>query len=306
MLLSPLPEGLQRMVDARSADLMAAFYDHNFAKVIGGHREMYAALLTSQPPAQRYHKGLPLQNIGAGLLFQGRSIDAFKYFVSAYVEDFLSRPPKEGGPPRDTPAARTLMLVYGVPEDKLRAFDEKVLAAAQDPDLARDPFWLMRVTGEPEPTAAPEVVLAGMKPPKEPGQFRDPWDKRVFVGGSYQANFAIIREIERYVNDQGRLGVVAADYRIVKDVHHHALMLLHECRLAIFDVSHEVGQLIEIQAALQYGVTILVVRQTGDSRNLRLTSMLKDLLDQHRVDVRPFQTIAELEALVADFLARNP
>lgn len=304
----PLPVDLQRMVDTRSTDLVAAFSNRDFAKVVEGHREMYTALFTSQPPGQRYHKGLPFQNIGAGLLFQGGSVSAYEHFVSAYVEDLLSRPPKHGGPPRDTPAAKTLLLVYGVPEDELSAFDRKVLRAAHDPELARDPQRLVRTTGMPKQTVSHDDVLAkaGVRRLEEPGRFPVPWENRVFVGGSYQSNFAVIREIARYVDACGRFPIIAADHRVVKGIHHHSLMLLHECRLAIFDISHEAGQMMEIPKALEYGVEMLVVRQSGDSKDLRMSSMLKGVLDQYKVDVRPFQTMAELQALVAEFLTRNP
>src|SRR5438093_1220102 len=136
MLPSLLPQDLQGMVDTRSAELMEALVNREFVKAVEGYRKMYATLSSSQPPGQRYHKGLPLQNIGSGLLFQGDSVNAYRYFVAAYVEDLLSRPPDHGGPPRDTPAARTLLTIYKVPEDELRAFDEKVLHAAQNTELA--------------------------------------------------------------------------------------------------------------------------------------------------------------------------
>lgn len=311
MLPTPLPEDLKRELDAAAIELEAALVRREYAKAVDGYRTLNAKLLSAQPTGKRYHKGYPLHNIGYALLFQGNPEAAYPFFVAAYVEDLLSRPPEEG-PPRETPAARTLTRLYEVSGDALRAFDEEVLRAAQDdPNLARDPLRLINSIVIPKPGASPEAILnmIGMQPGPgpllEPGMFPVPWEQRVFVGGNYDFPQDVTL-IERSVRAHGSFPVVARDYRILgNDVHYSSLMLLHECRLAIFEISREAGQLMEIERTRDFGVKVLAVRQSADPKELRASGMVKALL-KREAEVKTYQTPEELDAIIADFLARNP
>jgi hypothetical protein len=84
-------------------------------------------------------------------------------------------------------------------------------------------------------------------------------------------------------------------------VHHHALMLLHECGKAVFEVTEHVGQLMEIERLRDYEVKPLVVCQV----NAPLSEMLEALLKSQGYEVNRYSNPAELEKLVTDFLSRR-
>lgn len=313
MLPWQLPEDLQRLLDAAAIELEGALVRREYEKAADGYRALYTTLHSAQPPGQRFHKGYALHNIGYSLLFRGDAPGAYPLFVAAYVEDLLSRPPTEGGPPRDTPAAIVLTKLYEVGGDVLEAFDDQVLRTAQaDPDLARDPIRLLSSIGIPETSVPSEAVLnkIGVQPAPgpllEPGRFPVPWEDRVFVGGNYDFP-QDITIIERIVRTHGKFPVVARHYRILEDdVHRTSLMLLHECRLAIFEISREAGQLMEIERTRDFGIKVLAVRQSADPNELRASGMVKALLKRDAAEVKTYQTPEELETIIADFLARNP
>ena len=91
--------------------------------------------------------------------------------------------------------------------------------------------------------------------PRKPGQFQSEWKDRVFVGGSYSNHIAEIYRIGEICRELGFDPVIASRFETQpRRVHHHALMLLHECRRAIFEVSDDVGQLMEIERLRDYQV----------------------------------------------------
>lgn len=53
------------------------------------YRAFYDTLLEQQETVGRVHKGMPLQNLGLSLFFQGHIHDAIKFFMSAYIEDAI-------------------------------------------------------------------------------------------------------------------------------------------------------------------------------------------------------------------------
>jgi len=74
--------------------------------------------------------------------------------------------------------------------------------------------------------------------PRQPIGFPQPWEKRVFVGGNYLEQKAIVDLVEEIVLRLGFVPVVMAETLIPPGkTHHHSLMMLHTCRYAVIDVS---------------------------------------------------------------------
>ncbi len=100
--------------------------------------------------------------------------------------------------------------------------------------------------------------------------------------------------------------MVASDFEIPEDlVHHHSLMLLHECKYAIFDLSQEAGQLMEIERVRDYGVTPLAVYQATGGEP-KITEMLKALLNSMRIPTKPYRDFPELNQHISSFLPGVP
>lgn len=126
------------------------------------------------------------------------------------------------------------------------------------------------------------------------------------MGGSYR-HIADLNEIKCVVETNGFDPVLAIDFQIPEGLkeHGHALILLHESKGAIFDLSTEGGQLMEIEHTRDYGIEhLLFVYQGRSDEDLRITDMLKALLRDMGFWPKPYDCMAELRALVEDFLGR--
>lgn len=108
------------------------------------------------------------------------------------------------------------------------------------------------------------------------------------------------------MEDLGFEAVVVLDYKVPPGMtHHHSLMLLHECKYAIFDFSHQSGQLMEIERVRDYGVQALIVFQTADPSFFPVSEMVKALVAEEGIKVEPYQDFDELRSKIDAFLAGN-
>ncbi|MCK4240916.1 MAG: hypothetical protein KAX30_04780 [Candidatus Atribacteria bacterium] len=91
------------------------------------------------------------------------------------------------------------------------------------------------------------------------------YENRIFIGGNYR--FMVnLREIEMYVRENGFQPILACDFNMPRSkIYEHSLLLLHNCKYAIFDVTSPAGELMEIQMTKYYGTTVLLVHKM-DSR----------------------------------------
>jgi hypothetical protein len=124
----------------------------------------------------------------------------------------------------------------------------------------------------------------------------------VFVGGSYRETEERLDALVAVVEELGFDAVATWDFAIREELtHHHSLMLLHECRFAIFEVTVEAGQLMELERCRDYGIDPLVVhgRDSGDPPS----SMISTLLVRLSLEVRPYRDRAELRRVVGAYLA---
>lgn len=97
-----------------------------------------------------------------------------------------------------------------------------------------------------------------------PGQY----DTRVFIGGNYDS-MPVLREIARFVEDCSFTPVLAYDCEMPKSlVHDETMLLLHNCRFAIFDVTRPSGELMELERIKDYGNLALLVYQVKSSEEM--------------------------------------
>jgi len=124
------------------------------------------------------------------------------------------------------------------------------------------------------------------------------YETRVFIGGSFKPHLAILIEIRDFLRKDGRLvPVLASDYEMPRaETHKYSLILLHNCRHAIFEVSSGSGQLMELERSRDYETEVLVVYNTTDPSvdPSHVTSMVKS----SETTCRGYRTLAELRRIV--------
>jgi len=95
-----------------------------------------------------------------------------------------------------------------------------------------------------------------------PGEY----EKRVFIGGNYD-NISVLREIKKIVSDFGYQPILALEFDVpLEKVHDYDLLLLHNCKYSIFEITMPNGHLMEIERAKEYDVKTLMVFQARDEK----------------------------------------
>lgn len=107
------------------------------------YREMFLHLKALQDKeGLRYHKGLPIYNIGQGFM-----LEAFNSFVLAFVEDSIS----SGKYPEDSLSTVSLQGIFKVDSEYLQQLSENILKkapAAKDPNKVLQDLGVTRVPAE--------------------------------------------------------------------------------------------------------------------------------------------------------------
>jgi tetratricopeptide (TPR) repeat protein len=303
-----LPRDLQTDFDAAALKASLDIQTGRFDDAASTLTKLYEQMLQRQPAGTRYHKGFPLHNIGYALVRLGRPEEALRFFLLAYIEDLLTQNPGEEDAADGAPASQTLRLAYRIGSDLFDRLKNVVREKKKTNVVVQNPEGILSEFASPQTTAQIVRTLpeARPSPPGErrPGQFSSSWEKRVFVGGGYR-EFAILNEIKRIAEDNGFDAILVADFQIPGGlVHHHSLMLLHECRAAIFDLSSEAGQLMEIERLRDYGIseTLLVYQDPGGGEP-KITEMLGALLTRMELPPKPYEDLDTLRTLVRNFLS---
>lgn len=300
-LPAELEQRFQGMALANESLMLSQRYDE--AKK--GFQEIFDMLLKEQPDGVRYHKGYPLHQVGMTTLLAGKSREALRYFVLAYIEDLLLQKEGEEDKADKMPASKTLRGAYKVPESALGELKEIARRKKKIGELIQDPDIIFRelARGRPLPEVARPTETPDVSEKKrKPGQFECDWERRVFLGGSYLKHFSEINQIKKVCKELAWDPVIALEFETPEDkTHHHALMLLHECSRAIFEVTEHVGQLMEIERLRDYQVKALIVCQV----NAPLSEMLIALLASEGFEVKRYGSPQELDELVTDFLSQT-
>lgn len=303
---SPLPpdldKKLQGMWFANGSLVLSRQYD----KAKMGFEEAYKMLLDKQPRESRYHKGHLLHQIGIILVLSGNAPEALRYFILAYIEDLLNVKREEEDKADDAPAGRTLRGVYKVKEAALRQLKVIVREKRSSGSVVQNPESVFNELAQgktPKDFTQPESIPNLGVEKRKPGKFKFDWEKRVFVGGGYYKHMPQIDNIKRVCSEMGYDPVIAVDFEAPEEfLHDHALMLLHECSKAIFEVTESAGQLMEIERLRDYGYkggNVLIVHE----RDANLTEMLTPLLSAEGYRVERYYSDLHLTDLVKEFLS---
>jgi len=154
------------------------------------------------------------------------------------------------------------------------------------------------------------IQKAGAK--KKYDEIPGPYAKRVFVGGAYD-DLPDLREIEEYVKARGFAPIVAFDYEIpiensvpLMDVHDMDVLLVHNCRYAIFELTHPSGQYNEVEWAVRLffkpTLGVCKTREQGASSNDLISTMVRDLFKKHKQPIQFYSSFRELKEIVEKFL----
>jgi hypothetical protein len=142
------------------------------------------------------------------------------------------------------------------------------------------------------PLKMPKFSLSGI-----PGKI----ENRVFVGGNYD-NISILKMISQYIFGLGYQPVMALDFDVpLQQVHDYDLLLLHNCKYAIFEITIPDGHLMELERARDYGVQTLAVyqaRDEGRSPPPTISSMILSL----KVPKYGYLDFDDLKARISEFL----
>lgn len=302
----PLPPDLNQRFQGMWLANGSLVSSRQYDEARSGFKNIYKMLLDKQPDKSRYHKGHVLHQIGIILVESGNPSEALRYFILAYIEDLLSAKRGEEDKADDTPAGRTLRGGYTVNEAALRQLKDIVREEKSSGLVIQDPESVLTKLAQGK---SPADITQSMSTPdlevgkRKPGEFELDWEKRVFVGGNYSSHLSEINDIKRVCHEMGYDPVIALEFETPqKLLHHHALMLLHECSKAIFEVTDTAGQLMEIERLRDYGYKqkdVLIVSQA----DAHLTGMLTPLLNAEGYEVHRYSCNSELIKLVKGFLS---
>jgi hypothetical protein len=197
------------------------------------YEEMNNAILAEQErhtPKKRYHKGMPLYNLGIALWLQEKWEQAVKSFVLAYIEDELSHPPETA---TRSLAYQTLnnLGLSGLDQLQMVVREWKTQEIPRTPEQVYSKWLngrsLMALMTFPSVQKADPEHLPGTK------------ETRVFVGGNY-SNIGLLREVRNKIQRRGYHPILAADFDIPPGrVLEYCVRLAGECKFAVFEISFE-------------------------------------------------------------------
>ena len=243
------------------------------------YRALLSEIMEAQRETIRYHKGGPYHQIGYYLFLQGKNDDARKYFLYAFIEDCITL---DDFP--ELPAFKNLHGVYQISYEDLRALFDKVRGDYHKTIHLNSEDYL-RIYLDSGNRMESVVVRR---------------DKKVFVGGNYR-NIVILRHIENTVREFGLSPILASNFEVHEsEIYLHAMSLLQDCGIAIFEITFDAGHLMEIERAMKFieKKNILLLYQQLRKEGKHYTQMLWG------VDVTQvgYMDIDELTQKVKDFL----
>lgn len=132
------------------------------------------------------------------------------------------------------------------------------------------------------------------------------YETRIFIGGNYKNQLAVILEISKFIRERARgyfIPIVATNFKMPRgEERNYCLRLLHNCKFAIFELTDPSGQLVEVERAMDYGTTCLYVCNMFDfaSESHQINSMVKG----GRQRVKGYRSLDNLRCIVVDQLQR--
>ncbi len=137
------------------------------------------------------------------------------------------------------------------------------------------------------------------QPRADPTRRTGTYRSRVFLGGSYhQEERSRLAGIKDEIKKAGYEPVVADEVQLENegDIHHETMVLLHSCRLAIFELSQLSGALMEIERVPDYGINALVLFAAPSGQGYLPSRMLSTFIDQHASSITLKAYLSHTEA----------
>jgi len=214
-----------------------------------------------QPKNIRYHKGGEYHNMGACKYYTLQTLDAFHYILLAYIEDLLSLDLDSAN---ITPAGKTLrsfnldgndfILIQNCVEQMI-----KNNGIIQDPKIVIKQLLKLTAYVDLIKKVKKKTILIKIGLDRPISHIPGEWEKRVFIGGDYESIY-LLDSIILNVREFGFEPIIAMEFKSNEEnIHHDAMLLLHNCKFAIFDVSNKGGHLMEVERTLDYGTDTLFV-----------------------------------------------
>lgn len=305
MAYPKLPEQAQSEFDDAARRYTMCIHTREYDTALAIIKDLRDKMLRWQEIyGERFHKGYPIHSIGYTLYLQKKYEDALGYFILAYIEDLLSTDVGKEDEADSTPAGRTLLLGYRLTPESLRVLKEMVTDLKNAGRIPLTPEEVLQQFDKTKRIYQNLQASAAKEHREYPSRrftiFESDWEKRVFIGGSGDAMIDYMRDQVDSIGDYDP--IVATDFDMPNGmtIYQKCIALLHCCQYAIFELSNQGGQLIEIERAPDYGVKTLVVWQ-ADKEN-KITQMLRSCLDDRGIRHESYTKFQELEGIFRKFL----
>ncbi len=251
------------------------------------------------------HKGTPLHLIGLCLLLQKNIDESMRFFLMAYIEDTLSVGFKLESEADLSPASIMLRKTFQIEIEFLMKIKDYIVGLKNEGawEKAIEPEVILDAVlndVQPKSLSALRMFEPQIIPKSSIDHLPGTWDKRVFIGGDYD-HLPILRDIQEAVIRSDFQPIIPFDFIVPEEhIHHHDLMLLHNCRLGIFEVSTPAGQLMEIERAKDYGVKVILFYTDRNGPPHSLTMMVQTA----GYKMNTYRDSSDLKQKVTDWLAK--
>lgn len=210
---------------------------------------------------------------------QGKTDDAWKYFLFAFIEDCIT---EDNFP--ELPAFKNLYGIYKISKEDLRKLFENIKKQVAIDVPTNPEGYLQKYFDDGNRISKVSITK----------------DKNVFVGGNYR-NIVILRYIEDIVNKEWS-AILPTNFGVRNDdeIYAHSMGLLERCGSAIFEITFDAGHLMEIERAVSFidKKTILLLYQQTEKDQKHYTRMLLGV----EVKQEGYMHLDELTKKVNDFL----
>lgn len=244
-------------------DGQRAIQERKFESALAAYLAWYKALTLYQKERGKevhVHKGHVLANIGF-IYAQLDPRESMKYYLLAYIEDILSE--RKEGRARFTSAFQALTKGFGFSEERIASIEKLVrqgVIEGRDQSLPENELEIIEKSGVVKKEQAKEIDKTDLEsstetpaPKKSIDKLPGSYTNRVFVGGS-SADENTLRQIGDYLENLGLTPIIALDYErphderstLLLNYHDLDILLFHNCRWAIFELSTPASQLEEI------------------------------------------------------------
>lgn len=268
-------------------------------------KKLYKEVLSRQSEERRFHKGGEVHNMGISKLVLHSYGEAMKYFMLGFIEDVLSIQDESGNTPEQAPGALNLKNLFNFDQSDFDLIKEAIADVTRKKGVIQNPEDVIKKLSEYSNFQEIQLKAKKFASVIEWGKYSisridGDWEKRVFIGGDYLLRSYIIEVIKPVVLEQGYTPIIAGEFQTPKELTRRlALLLLHNCKYAIFDISTKGGHLMEIERTFDYETITLFVCE--DSYMSSVSSML--------ITVKPnaerFNDTDELKEKVREFLKKG-